>query len=313
MPNMRESVTRTASIGGLLLTAAVMWSCQDSPATGTKQPAGPDQTNVSPDPVLVGAGDIARCYNDGDEITAALLDEIAGTVMAVGDNAYEIDASPERVESAYTDCYVSSWGRHRARTRPTPGNHEYLAPGAPQYYAYYGDLAGPAGRGYYSFDLGTWRVITLNSNVPADANSEQMEWLRADLAANPAACTVAYWHHPVFSSGINGNNRHMAEIWRVLDSAGVDLVVVAHDHNYERFAPQDYTGRADSQGIRQIVVGTGGGDLRPFGPVIRANSEVRSSGTYGVLKLTLRAGRYEWAFVPQPGATFTDAGSANCV
>jgi hypothetical protein len=211
------------------------------------------------------------------------------------------------------DCYQSSWGRHKARTRPVPGNHEYMAAAAGPYYAYYGAVAGPAGRGYYSYNLGTWHVIALNSNVAADASSEQIRWLRADLAANPQACTIAYWHHAVFSSGFHGNNPKMAEAWRVLDSTGVDLAIVAHDHNYERFAPQDYTGRADPNGIRQIVVGTGGAELRAFGPVVRANSEARNSGTYGVLKLTLRSGSYTWEFIPQPGATFRDAGSASCV
>ena len=156
-------------------------------------------------------------------------------------------------------------------------------------------------------------MIALNSNVAADASSEQIRWLRADLAANPQACTIAYWHHAVFSSGFHGNNPKMAEAWRVLDSTGVDLAIVAHDHNYERFAPQDYTGRADPNGIRQIVVGTGGAELRAFGSVVRANSAVRNNGTYGVLKLTLRSGSYDWRFVPQPGGTFTDAGSASCV
>jgi hypothetical protein len=307
-----QSLARAGALGGFLMIAAGIWSCQDHVTTGALSPALPGVVNPSADPVLVGAGDIARCSYDGDEITAALLDAIPGTVIAVGDNAYEIDATPARVQSAYTDCYASSWGRHKARTRPVPGNHEYLAPGAPQYYAYYGELAGPAGRGYYSYDLGTWHVIALNSNIAADPSSEQMRWLRADLAANRRTCTVAYWHHPVFSSGFHGNNPYMAEIWRVLDSADVDLAIVAHDHNYERFAPQDYAGRADPNGIRQIVVGTGGGDLRPFG-VVRANSEVRNSDTYGVLKLTLRSGRYHWEFVAQAGATFTDVGSAKCV
>jgi len=284
-----------------LFVLAAAASCGDG--------GGPSEPRA--DPVLVGAGDIARCYVDSDEITAALLDGIEGTVMAVGDNAYEIDETPARIMSAYTDCYESSWGRHKARTRPAPGNHEYLVAGAPQYYAYYGEAAGPAGRGYYSYSLGTWHVMSLNSNVAAGPGSAQLEWLRADLAANETQCAVAYWHHPVFSSGQHGNDEHMGEVWRVLDSAGVDVVVVAHDHNYERFAPQDYQGRADANGIREFVVGTGGGDLRPLGR-IRANSEVRNTGTYGVLKLTLRPSSYEWEFIPQPGATFRDTGSGAC-
>jgi hypothetical protein len=242
----------------------------------------------------------------GAAITATLLDEIGGTVFAAGDNAYEDGTADE-----YAQCYEPTWGRHKARTRPSPGNHEYHSAGAAPYYAYFGDAAGPAGRGYYSYDVGAWHVISLNSNIAADAGSAQIEWLRADLAASPTRCAVAYWHHPVFSSGYHGNNPKMAEIWRVLDSAGVDLVLVGHDHNYERFGPQDYLGNADPNGIRQIVVGTGGVALRPFG-TIRANSEVRSSNTWGVLKLTLRAESYDWEFIPEPGKTFRDAGTGQC-
>jgi len=306
---MSRLLTLTA---GMLFLGAI-WSCHDSSPIAPAPSAAPlAAADGAEDPVLVGAGDIARCFVESDEITAALLDGIPGTVMAVGDNAYEVERTPEGLQRAYSECYEPSWGRHKARTRPTPGNHEYQAPGAPQYYAYYGDAAGPAGNGYYSYNLGAWHVISLNSNVAADAASPQMAWLRADLAATTAACMVAYWHHPVFSSGLHGNNPHMAEIWRVLDSAGVDVAVVAHDHNYERFAPQDYTGRADPAGIREFVVGTGGGDLRAFA-TIRANSEARISGMYGVLKLTLRATTYDWEFVPEPGASGTDRGSASCV
>ncbi len=139
-----------------------------------------------------------------------------------------------------------------------------------------------------------------------------MAWLRADLAAHPGTCALAYWHHPVFSSGAHGNNAQMAEVWRVLDSAGVDLVIVGHDHDYERFAPQDYLGGANASGIREFVVGTGGAALRPFAAVA-ANSEVRNSTTLGVLKLTLWPGSYEWKFVAAPGAAFSDSGTAQCV
>jgi hypothetical protein len=293
-PNLARALAGSALAAAFAIGA---WSCDGA-------------TPPRADPVVIAAGDIARCSMDADEITAALVDRIEGTVMALGDNAYEVDAGS--VETAYTDCYASSWGRHKARTRPTPGNHEYLAPDAAPYFAYFGEAAGPPGRGYYSYHVGQWHLISLNSNVEAGKDSEQLNWLRADLAANARACTVAYWHHPVFSSGMNGNGPHLREIWKVLDDAGVDLVVVAHDHDYERFAPQNDKGQPDPNGIRQIVVGTGGGDLRPFATV-RANSEVRESGTYGVLKLTLRATSYDWEFVPQPGSTFTDVGSAVCV
>jgi hypothetical protein len=258
-------------------------------------------------PVLVGAGDIAACPPTNAQITAALLDRIEGTVFTTGDNAYENGTAAE-----YAECYHPSWGRHRARTRPSPGNHEYHSSGAAPYFTYFGDAAGPAGRGYYSFNVGSWHVISLNSNVAAGAGSAQIEWLRTDLAAHETRCAVAYWHHPVFSSGSHGNDRTMAEIWRVLDSAGVDLVINGHDHNYERFAPQDYLGNARPDGIREIVVGTGGASLRAF-RTAQANSEVRNSTTLGVLKLTLGATSYTWEFVPQPGATFADAGSADCM
>jgi len=298
----------TRVFSGAVITISVLvggWSCRELPPLPPPPPSAAE-------PVLVGAGDIARCPSmsapatTGAAITATLLDEIGGTVFLAGDNAYEDGSADE-----YARCYGPTWGRHQARTRPTPGNHEYHSTGAAPYYAYFGDAAGPAGRGYYSYDVGAWHVISLNSNVAADAASAQMQWLRADLAASPTRCAVAYWHHPVFSSGYHGNNRKMAEIWRVLDSAGVDLVLVGHDHNYERFAPQDYLGNADPNGIRQIVIGTGGVALRPFS-TIRANSEVRNSDTWGVLKLTLHAERYDWEFVPQPGAGFSDAGTAQC-
>ena len=259
------------------------------------------------DTVLVGAGDIARCPPTGATITAALLARIDGTVFAAGDNAYDSGSAAE-----YAQCYAPTWGYERARTRPTPGNHEYQSPGAAPYFAYFGDNAGPVGRGYYSYDLGAWHVLSLNSNVAADASSPQLAWLRADLAAHPTSCALAYWHHPVFSSGTHGNNPQMAEVWRVLDSAGVDVVIVGHDHDYERFAPQNYLGIADTAGIREFVVGTGGAALRPFATVA-ANSEVRNSDALGVLKLTLHATSYDWEFVAQPGATFRDSGSATCV
>lgn len=262
---------------------------------------------ASDDPVLVGAGDIASCDERGDEKTARLLDGISGTVFTVGDNAYESGRARE-----YRRCYKPSWGRHKARTRPAPGNHDYRSSSAAPYYDYFGQKAGPAGRGYYSYDLGAWHVISLNSNVAAEEGSPQYEWLREDLAANQSGCTVAYWHHAVFSSGEHGNDPTMAQTWKLLDESGVDVALVGHDHDYERFAPQNYDGTADPNGIRQFVVGTGGRHLRPFSNV-RANSEVRNSNTRGVLKLTLHPTSYDWKFVPESGKTFSDSGSAACV
>ncbi|HEU5103662.1 MAG TPA: DNRLRE domain-containing protein [Roseiflexaceae bacterium] len=259
------------------------------------------------DPVFVGAGDIADCASNGDEDTAKLLDSISyDTVFTVGDNAY-----PDGAPSDYANCYDPTWGRHKARTRPAPGNHEYMTSGASGYFGYYGTSAGPAGRGYYSYNLGAWHIVSLNSEIDGADMLAQIEWLKDDLAINPAACTLAYWHRPVFSSGEHGNQLDMQPVWKVLHERGADLVLNGHDHDYERFAPQNPYGQADSNGIREFVVGTGGGDQRGF-VTTRPNSEARNATTFGVLKLTLRATSYDWQFVPVAGKTYTDSGSAGC-
>jgi hypothetical protein len=258
--------------------------------------------------VLVGAGDIADCGTSGDEATANLLDNIAGTVFTAGDNAYN-DGSPTN----YSQCYAPTWGRHRARTRPSPGNHDYRTSGASGYFDYYGSNAGPAGLGYYSYNLGNWHIISLNSNIDMSAGSPQEQWLRADLAASNKPCTLAYWHHPRFSSGSHhGSSPTPQPLWQALYDARAEVVISGHEHNYERFAPQTPTGSADaSRGIREFVVGTGGTDFYPSGTPI-ANSQVRNTGTWGVLKLTLSSNRYTWQFIPVAGKTFTDSGSGTC-
>jgi thiol-disulfide isomerase/thioredoxin len=257
---------------------------------------------------LVGAGDIADCQSDGDEQTAALLDRIAGTVFTAGDNAYS-----DGTEAEFSRCYAGSWGRNRARTRPAPGNHDYRSDAAAPYFHYYGALAGPAGRGYYSYDVGTWHVISLNSNIDMRAGSPQERWLRADLAAHPNACVLAYWHHPRFSSGTeHGSDRRTRFLWQALYDYGADVVIAGHEHNYERFAPQTPAGAADSmRGIREFVVGTGGADRYAFGPPL-PNSEVRNGDVWGVLKLALLPGRYRWEFIPVAGMSFNDSGSGRC-
>src|SRR6185437_10164083 len=215
-----------------------------------------------------------------DEGTARILDGIGGTVFALGDNAY-----PSGRTEDYRNCYDPSWGRHFGRTRPVPGNHDYESPGAEPYYTYFGAQAGPAGLGYYSFDLGAWHIIALNSNIPAQINSAQGQWLQADLAANAGTkCTLAMWHHPLFTSGLNGDSADMRDFWQLLYAGGADVVLNGHDHDYERFAPQDPNGRPDAaRGIREFVVGTGGGVLRPF-VTLHANSEARVAQIFGVLK-----------------------------
>jgi hypothetical protein len=243
----------------------------------------------------------------GSHLTASLLDGIFGTVFTVGDNAY-----PSGSTRDFEQCYDPTWGRHKERTRPTPGNHDYHTPNAAGYFAYYGASAGPPGLGYYGYRLGAWHIIALNSEISAFPGSPQMEWLRGELAANPTRCALAYFHTPVFGSGANGGNPHMQAVWGVLWGAGVDVIVNGHNHSYERFAPQDPDGRPDlSRGIRQFTVGTGGALLTSF-PVIRPNSEARNSTTWGVLKLTLFGDRYDWQFVPVAGQTFSDSGSASC-
>ncbi len=260
------------------------------------------------DPVLVGAGDIASCDSSGDEATAALLDSIDGVVYTTGDNAYP-DASPKD----FRDCYEPSWGRHKARTRPATGNHEYHEEGGEPYFDYFGSAAGTAGQGYYSYNLGTWHVVVLNSGIASDASSEQAQWLRADLAEASSRCTVAYWHHPLYSSGKHGNHPHMRDMWHILYEQGVDVVLNGHDHNYERFAPQDPLGQPDTDGIRQFVVGTGGGYHQEETLTIQPNSEVRNQSTFGVLKLVLHPTSYDWEFVPIAGEKFRDNGNAECV
>ncbi|MBT8479142.1 MAG: metallophosphoesterase, partial [Gemmatimonadetes bacterium] len=259
---------------------------------------------------LVGAGDIADCETPWDEATALLLDGIPGTVFTLGDNVYE-DGTPEE----YANCYDPTWGRHKTRTYPAIGNHEYHADGGAPHFAYFGASAGEPDKGYYSYEAGAWKVVVLNSNagkVPVSAGSAQEQWLRAELAASDHACTLAYWHHPRFSSGVYGDDDRFDALWQALYEFGADLVLVGHEHHYERLAPLNPAGELDSaNGIRQIIAGTGGRYLRPTG-VPRTGSEVRASDTFGVLKLTLRHDSYDWQFVPVAGHTFTDAGSDIC-
>lgn len=275
---------------------------------------GPTSPTPTPTPsrpeTFVGAGDIAICGGNA-EATARQLDSIGGTVFTLGDNAYPVGANDD-----FRNCYEPSWGRHKARTRPAPGNHDYGTAGAAPYYAYFGANAGTPGDGYYSFELGAWHIISLNSNIP-DRGAAQLAWLRADLAQNASTkCTLAYWHHPLFSSGPNSVNASEASIrayaqqmFQVLYDANADLVMVGHEHLYERFAPQNPSGGTDPlRGIRQIIIGTGGVPLYDF-QTVRQNSESRIK-THGVMKLTLSSDRYQWDFLPVSGAG--DSGSTAC-
>lgn len=297
-----DRLHRRLAIGlGLLLAAAC--SQAHFGAEGTlRGPAAPGDSVV-----VLAAGDIASCSTPGDERTAALLDTIPGLVLAMGDNAY-FDGS----EAEYRECYTPTWGRHLERTRAVPGNHDYHTPGAAAFHAYFGERAGPDGRGYYGFDLGAWHVVMLDTSAPMAAGSAQERWLRDDLAAHPTRCTLAVLHHPRFSSGLHGNNSAVIPLWRALYEAGVDLVLSGHDHVYERFLRLTPDGRPDPErGIRSFVVGTGGAHQVGFFRRSRG-SEVRYDGDWGVLKLTLRADRYEWEFVTATAGRALDHGEDPC-
>jgi acid phosphatase type 7 len=264
-------------------------------------------------PVFVGAGDIAACSLPGDEATAKLLDTIVAetnaTVFTLGDNVY-----PEGTAERFAACYEPSWGRFKARTRPTLGNHDYMIPWADPYFEYFGRRAGPPRDGYYSFNLGAWHIISLNSSVDARIKeSAQGRWLRADLEKNRTTCTLVFWHHPVFASLKIEDRPRWRDVWRLLYEYGVDVVLVGDVHYYERFAPQDADGRADPRGIRQFIVGTGGATLANRVGRAAPNSEIRDNSTWGVLKLTLRPTSYDWEFIPVEGGTFRDVGGAPCV
>ena len=260
------------------------------------------------DPTLTGAGDIASCESSGDERTARLLDDIPGTIFTVGDNAYR----SEDVENPLAECYETSWGRHKGRTRPVPGNHDYEDADINSYFAYFGRAAGERGKGYYSYELGKWHIIALNSMLEASPDSPQGKWLANDLAKHPTRCTLAYFHHPRFSSGPHSLRQSAVDLWATLFHAGVDVVVNGHDHIYERFGPMTDGGDRDNvNGMREFVVGTGG-DSHYDIEHVAAHSEVRNDDSYGVLKLTLHERGYDWKFVPVRERRFSDSGTGSC-
>ena len=290
-------------------------------------------SSASSDPTIAAAGDIA-CdptspdFNGGAGTDTACAmqrtsDLLVGTdlaaVLALGDEQYACGSQAE-----FAGSYDPTWGRMKSITHPVPGNQEYnTGSGCDQtgqaagYFSYFGSAAGLLSEGWYSFDIGTWHIIALNSNCAqvggCITGSSQERWLRNDLATHPATCTLAFWHHPRFSSGSNGNDKDLEDIWTDLYRAGVDVVLNGHDHGYERFAPQDPNQKLDpTHGIREFVVGTGGDDHGSFSGTLEPNSEVRNNDTFGVLKLALHPTGYDWSFVPVAGGTFTDTGSGTC-
>lgn len=289
----------------VLVVTLILAGCGKAGSTSPKEPA-PE--------IVAAAGDIASCDGEGDEATAKLLATIEGTVITLGDNAYEHGTDAE-----FRECYAPTWGRFKDRTRPIPGNHEYYTPGAEGYFDYFGKrAAGEQGRGYYSYDLGAWHVVALNSNCEqaggCSSDSPQVRWLEADLADNSGrACTLAYMHFPLFTSGkYRPGVPAVRPLWEALYAGGADVVLSGHDHNYQRFAPQNPGGGADpDRGLREFVVGTGGKSHYEIETPIE-NSEVYNDDAYGVLRLALRSDSYDWKFIPVPGETFTDSGSGHC-
>jgi hypothetical protein len=268
--------------------------------------------------ILLAAGDIAQCTigssQTADVVRAALGDAAPGqaVVATLGDNAYQSGTLDE-----FLRCYDPSWGQFRAITHPSAGNHEYGTPGGAGYFSYFGDAAAPQHGGYYSYDLGSWHIVVLNSNCEfvggCGVGSAQLTWLKDDLAAHRTRCTLAYWHYPLFTSG----QRFLpipatTDFWNVLYAGGADVVLNGHDHHYERFAPQTPEGQLDPNGIREFVVGTGGATLVPQRDQVIPNSQAVNGASWGVLELRLHPFSYEWKFLPIVGATYSDSGNGAC-
>ncbi|MEX0631034.1 MAG: metallophosphoesterase [Chloroflexota bacterium] len=301
------------TLPALLLVACTASVSPSVSPTPTPSPTPePTIAREPPPPIVLAAGDIAACDSTGDELTAELLDTLEGLVLTLGDNIY-----PDGTATEFADCYDPSWGRHLARTYPSAGNHDYQTEAAAAYFAYFGTAAGTPGEAWYSYGVGSWHVVVLNSNCEevggCGPDSPQTAWLLADLAAHAeSACTLAYWHHPRWSSGEqHGSDPRTDTLWRTLYAAGADLVLTAHDHLYERFVPMDAEGNTAGPGMVEFVVGTGGRSLYEFGTAL-PTSAVRDHSTYGVLKLTLHPDRYDWEFVAASDTGFADAGSAAC-
>jgi hypothetical protein len=314
--------SRGARLGGVLLCAALWASAcnvarsqnpvapdpvADARAGGSSpiNPSGPSPVIGSGTAVLVGAGDVGWCGSSGVAQTARIIDNIQGQVILPGDLAYMRASADD-----YRRCFDPEWGRFRSRWRPVPGNHEYENPGAQAYFNYFGGAAGPPGLGYYAFRAATWHVLMMNSNVPMTTGSAQYDWAERELRNNRTRCTAAVWHHPLASSGPNGLNGHVRDVWHLLQQHGAEIVVSGHDHFYERFAPQDHDYRYTPAGIRQFVVGTGGAPV--YRPVTRAPNTEAIVQAHGVLKLTLAPTTFEWEFIEASTGRTIDRGADNC-
>lgn len=280
----------------------------------TAAPLPPDPTAVS----VVAAGDISDCPSADCEgtdtaATASLVGRIdPDLVLTLGDNQY-----PSGELEDFEQEYAATWGRFLAVTRPAPGNHDYQTPDAEGYFDYFGPRAGPHATGYYSFDIGGWHVVALNSNdecevVACNGGSAQQQWLADDLASTPRRCVLAYWHHPRWSTGEHGDIEEVDALWRTAVGGGVDIVLNGHDHDYERFEPLDADGEPDPNGTAELVVGTGGTALRPFEDEPRTATAIRIQDVHGVLRLQLGDGSYGWEFADVAGRVLDSGGPTDC-
>ena len=300
-------IALASSLGTAPPTAGMAGTTADAGAVDEFGPQPASAASSASTVTLVGAGDIASCSSGADSKSAALIKSIPGIVFTAGDNVY-----PYGSAANYAKCYGPTWGAFKKRTRPVVGNHDYEHNPA-AYFAYFGARAGQPGRGYYAYDVGTWRVYALNSELdpPSTAFTQQYDWLENDLAANPTQCVIAIWHRPEFSTGPHGDSARMSRFFQLLYDNGAEIVINGHDHMYERYTPIDPAGTADpTRGIREFVVGTGGASLYAYktsSPLV----VVRNNTSHGVLKLTLSSGSYAWQFIPSTG-TFTDSGTATC-
>jgi hypothetical protein len=328
-----RTASRTRSVGLItlqrclapLLAFAIACGGDENP-TPTPPGAASTELDIPGAAVVIGVGDIAVCGTPGDEATGALVDSVMRVdsaqlvqdlVITLGDNAYP--SGPQGVANDFPRCFSPSWGRPRIMRaiRPSPGNHDYDSGTGDPYFQYFGARAGPAGKGYYSFDVGQWHFLSLNSELYFEAGTAaqakaQEDWLRDDLQRHRALCTAAYFHRPLFGSAAYGGIHEVKPLWDIMYAAGVDLVLNGHEHNYERFRPQTPAGVSDSaRGIVEIVVGTGGGALRTIDQPYAANSDARIQGRFGVLKLVLGNGEYRHSFI-EAGGRVWDAGSGRC-
>jgi hypothetical protein len=281
----------------------------DATTSTTKALTPTTMTTVPPgEPALIlAAGDITDCNRISDSATAAIAAGFPdATILTLGDNVY-----PGGTAADYNDCWVPAWGSLDPQIRPSPGNHDYYVAGATDYFDYFGAAAGIYRRGYYSFDLDEWHIISLNTDIATGTSSDQYEWLQLDLADNSAECTIAYWHTPRYTTGSHQPGSSASQdFWSLLDQAGAEVILNGHEHSYQRFEPLDGDGNPDANGIRQFVVGTGGTSLSP--QEIEDSRLVVYSATHGLLKLDLKSGSYAWEFLPIAGSNFTDSGNGTC-